>query len=72
MAQWTGVLGCGGHHIVFCDCAETSVAAVAKEESDRIPILRGWELDLSHAISTQRWGSLWKLSIVSMKELCPT
>jgi len=23
MAQWTGVLGCGGHHIVFCDCAET-------------------------------------------------
>jgi len=30
MAQWTGVLGCGGHHIVFCDC-RNSVAAVAKE-----------------------------------------
>ena len=30
MAQWTGVLECGGHHIVFCDCV---VAAVAKEES---------------------------------------
>jgi len=23
MAQWTDVLGCGGHHIVFCDCAKT-------------------------------------------------
>jgi len=37
-----------------------------------ISILRGWELEHSSAIVTQRWGSQWKLSIVSMKELCPT
>jgi len=30
------------------------------------------ELDLCRAIGTQRWGSAWTLSIVSMKELCPT
>jgi len=55
-----------------------SVAAVAKEGSSHpliiegISIIREWELDHSSAIGTQRWASPWKLSVVSMKELCPT
>jgi len=42
MAQWTGVLGCGGHHIVIGDYAETQYQQWPKKKADRIPILRGW------------------------------